>query len=187
MDRKLDSDSASAILAQQRATFDSENTAAEIRIARKTDPHPEDIEAIRARHHRHYDGWEDNHNMQVSADIDTLFAALDQVRQQLAEAEKLNAPTLASATGPAETPHLVKKETPPNVYLRDHEEAAETPRWQSIATAPRDPKTFLLLYSPSQGVTLGSALDGEEWEADGGGLLEPTHWQPLPDPPKDPA
>lgn len=63
--------------------------------------------------------------------------------------------------------------------------------WQPIATAPKDRRVLLLLMGGW--VTIGSywhprregGLEG--WVRADGGLLRPTHWMPLPDPPEVPS
>jgi hypothetical protein len=64
--------------------------------------------------------------------------------------------------------------------------------WQPIETAPKD-GTYMLLMSRS-GVVIGlwDAHEDREfgtvpaWRDDGEGYeLHPTHWMPLPDPPKE--
>jgi hypothetical protein len=55
--------------------------------------------------------------------------------------------------------------------------------WQPISTAPKD-GTWVLLYSQHDGIRIGN-WDRIEWADDGDGVaLEPTHWMPLPEPPK---
>jgi hypothetical protein len=71
--------------------------------------------------------------------------------------------------------------------------------WRPIATAPKD-ETFVLLYFPDMNRPWQAEADGRvigfwsekyrEWyhsEAAGNSLSEyahPTHWMPLPEPPK---
>ena len=66
--------------------------------------------------------------------------------------------------------------------------------WQPIETAPKD-STIVLLYGlcvdwASAGVTMGYFNEDYGWrsqETDGYNdpfLLQPTHWMPLPEPPK---
>ena len=68
--------------------------------------------------------------------------------------------------------------------------------WQPIETAPRD-GTFVLLFGPD-GIDMGKyepwAADyGSGWERfrtaeydnDGVMITHPTHWMPLPPPPKE--
>ncbi len=56
--------------------------------------------------------------------------------------------------------------------------------WQPINTAPKD-GTYVLVYGRHEGVRIGKwETLFDDWEAPyEGGLLEPTHWMPLPDPP----
>ncbi len=62
--------------------------------------------------------------------------------------------------------------------------------WQPIETAPRD-GTRVLVYEPGHPsyeddagfIDLAYHLYGEVWASVNGGS-EPTHWMPLPDPPK---
>lgn len=60
--------------------------------------------------------------------------------------------------------------------------------WQPIETAPRDGTMVLLWHRNADGATAGWMLGWfdqfHEWENMCGGLLEPTHWMPLPDPPQ---
>jgi hypothetical protein len=52
--------------------------------------------------------------------------------------------------------------------------------WRSVETAPRD-KRLILTYGPD-GIRIAIWLSlGKDWEAYyEGGLLNPTHWMPLP-------
>ena len=61
--------------------------------------------------------------------------------------------------------------------------------WQPIETAPRDNKTRLLGY-PVHGqvgeVYWLQEKNRSSWVASTGGFfVHPTHWMPLPDPPKE--
>jgi len=68
-----------------------------------------------------------------------------------------------------------------------------TENWQPIETAPKD-GTYVLVYGYRSHVD-GSVMHvvrwtkGDGWAADGDDLGEqkPTHWMPLPPPPKQPA
>jgi hypothetical protein len=56
--------------------------------------------------------------------------------------------------------------------------------WQNISTAPKD-GTPILCYEPNTGYIRvlrwdGNWSDGDTWDD-----LEPTHWMPLPEKPKD--
>jgi len=58
--------------------------------------------------------------------------------------------------------------------------------WQPIETAPKTGRA-ILFESPS--VFTGTLVEnetngGETWMADDGVYVEPTHWMPLPEPPK---
>ena len=56
--------------------------------------------------------------------------------------------------------------------------------WQPIVTAPKD-EHWILLYDKQEGVHIGRRFDRDDWEMIDGGLLEPTHWMPLPPPPRE--
>jgi hypothetical protein len=62
-----------------------------------------------------------------------------------------------------------------------------TMEWQPIETAPRD-GTFILVYEPSEkpkwSVMVDFYIDAPEADKCCGWLGNPTHWMPLPDPPK---
>ena len=70
-------------------------------------------------------------------------------------------------------------------------EAALAPQWQDIATAPKY-DDFLLLWSEGEGVQPGywnETSDDAFWVAVEtatltGGRMTPTHWMPLPEPPR---
>lgn len=54
--------------------------------------------------------------------------------------------------------------------------------WQPIETAPKD-GTLVLVYEECNGIMLGYYRT--EWrEATEAMTIQPTHWQPLPEPPK---
>lgn len=69
--------------------------------------------------------------------------------------------------------------------------------WQPISTAPKD-ETWVLLYTANDGaggIVMGcwdAGCDATEddpgypagWMDAGGFFLHPTHWMPLPEPPK---
>jgi hypothetical protein len=62
--------------------------------------------------------------------------------------------------------------------------------WQPIETAPKDGMQ-ILIYDPLCGIQqVGFDITGSKmgltdaWIADDGGTYLPTHWMPLPDPPK---
>ena len=58
--------------------------------------------------------------------------------------------------------------------------------WKPIETAPMD--TDVLLFEPDYSIFVGSNFsldDGDSyWCACGGPRRKPTHWMPLPEPPK---
>lgn len=62
--------------------------------------------------------------------------------------------------------------------------------WQPIETAPASPEgAYLLLNSPAHGRVIGAHVIGDVWHLIGVGTVSsaserPTHWMPLPDPPK---
>ena len=69
--------------------------------------------------------------------------------------------------------------------------------WQPIETAPRDETPVLLFYAPSETYgrpASGGIIEGwyfsspkqidDGWETIVGSIGEPTHWMPLPEPPK---
>ena len=65
-------------------------------------------------------------------------------------------------------------------------------KWQPIETAPKDGTHVLLWPSPYWGgdsLSGGYATAHKRWFADGSGseTISPTHWQPLPPPPKEAA
>ena len=61
---------------------------------------------------------------------------------------------------------------------------ATTPEWQPIATAPKD-GTTLLIYCERRGEHVGKWLRHKEcWIVTGGDSIVPTHWMPLPEPPR---
>lgn len=60
-------------------------------------------------------------------------------------------------------------------------------RWQPIESAPKDREVLLL--DPEVGVCMGAYYSGKYWTTvcvRGGedDFSEPTHWMPLPEPPK---
>ena len=59
-------------------------------------------------------------------------------------------------------------------------------KWQTIETAPKDGKD-ILLYDASfdKGILLGGWLDRWWWVEGGQITANPTHWMPLPNPPKE--
>lgn len=70
------------------------------------------------------------------------------------------------------------------------------PRWQPIETAPKDGTEILVFVGGTIIIgswSNGSVLRDEGWyDAEAGvkfvnGLLDPTHWQPLPSPPREPV
>ena len=63
-------------------------------------------------------------------------------------------------------------------------------KWQPIETAPKD-RTTVLVYEPSHPSSLiddgfvdAAYFNGAVWQS-GFGYPEPTHWMPLPEPPKE--
>lgn len=67
------------------------------------------------------------------------------------------------------------------------------PKWKPIDTAPKD-GTQVLSFEPNKNISQFTPEKGwiesirfrkelEVWEDDEGNRLNPTHWQPLPDPP----
>lgn len=60
-------------------------------------------------------------------------------------------------------------------------------KWQPIETAPKDTMKAILLYSP-EGEQIGFWCErfDQYLTVDGGEMLwdDPTHWMPLPAPPK---
>lgn len=67
-----------------------------------------------------------------------------------------------------------------------------TSKWQPIETAPREPGVDILVYRPNGvkdehiptvGVDYWSKRLGNCW-AMSNSVKQPTHWQPLPEPPK---
>ena len=66
--------------------------------------------------------------------------------------------------------------------------------WQPIDTAPKDGTALLLLYVPELEGAIPQFVAGwvNEFETWGNGAIQywhrqPTHWQPLPDPPREEA
>ena len=64
----------------------------------------------------------------------------------------------------------------------------EMSEWQPIETAPKD-ETSLLLFLPGKGIIEGWYFSSPKeiddgWETIIGSIGEPTHWMPLPEPPK---
>lgn len=60
-------------------------------------------------------------------------------------------------------------------------------KWQPIETAPRDCKDFLCCYAPYPiyGVGYWCGPHATPFARDSvGEAFEPTHWMPLPEPPK---
>jgi hypothetical protein len=63
-------------------------------------------------------------------------------------------------------------------------------QWQPIETVPNNEEWVLVhgfWYSEGDynGITLGTYLPSEEmWTFEGGWMNRPTHWMPLPEPPK---
>jgi hypothetical protein len=65
--------------------------------------------------------------------------------------------------------------------------------WQSIITAPRDGSWILAYWNKHQGSMFLLRYDVVRWieadsawcDDDGNELNAPTHWMPLPDPPKE--
>jgi len=58
--------------------------------------------------------------------------------------------------------------------------------WQSIKTAPKDGRMFLV-WCPATGLSVMTQIGNvtESWSLTGSAKHpEPTHWQPLPSPPK---
>lgn len=66
--------------------------------------------------------------------------------------------------------------------------------WQPISTAPRDAVTPILVYDPCERdgtepfVAYWDRFTGGGWRDSAyGDICHPTHWMPLPDPPKETA
>ena len=62
--------------------------------------------------------------------------------------------------------------------------------WQPIETASNGDE-YALLYSPAHGRVIGAHVVGDVWHLVGVGCVtdaseRPTHWMPLPDPPREP-
>ncbi len=81
--------------------------------------------------------------------------------------------------------------------LADFEDLKRENEWRPIETAPRDGRWILLYHSFKDiGGHIFAGYYGEHWEDDPAGgvmlegwfqtgaLMKPTHWQPLPAPPK---
>lgn len=67
---------------------------------------------------------------------------------------------------------------------------SDEPKWQPISTAPKD-MTFVLLYGYANGTETQAVgawnSDLRKWVLDRAPKLwmpDPTHWQPLPEPPE---
>lgn len=55
--------------------------------------------------------------------------------------------------------------------------------WQPIETAPKDGMRVLVI-GKSGYVDAGHYIEGWGWEDANGNIMKPTHWMPLPEPPK---
>ncbi len=59
--------------------------------------------------------------------------------------------------------------------------------WQTIDTAPKD-GTYVLVYRPNWAEAILVGYSGPnypgEWQTAEGIPIRPTHWMPLPEPPK---
>lgn len=62
--------------------------------------------------------------------------------------------------------------------------ATVSPGWQPIATADTDVTAPVLLWTP-HAMAVGYIDNGDWWILGSRSVIEPTHWMPLPDPPKD--
>ena len=71
-------------------------------------------------------------------------------------------------------------------HWRQVEKKANEFKWQPIATAPKD-GSYVLVYDPDVGFPYTCTWEYGEWtEASGEQYMtfKPTHWMPLPEPPK---
>ena len=61
-----------------------------------------------------------------------------------------------------------------------------TQEWKPIETAPKDGKSILLYPSPYLGeyVAVGNWASHPKVWMTAGDMVNPTHWMPLPEPPK---
>jgi hypothetical protein len=63
-----------------------------------------------------------------------------------------------------------------------------TPDWQDISTAPRDGTEIIVLIRPKV-IRLGwwfhPSSRTKDWHDENGNVIHPTHWMPLPAPPKE--
>jgi len=63
--------------------------------------------------------------------------------------------------------------------------------WQPIETAPKDGTLALIVQQRSASPFFGYFVaywNGDEWKFHTEGFVrDPTHWMPLPSPPKEPA
>jgi hypothetical protein len=65
-------------------------------------------------------------------------------------------------------------------------EALHAAEWQPISTAPKDGTRIMLwLDGPIRAPkAVFGRLDKGGWVTEGSGLAKPTHWMPVPEPPK---
>jgi hypothetical protein len=60
-------------------------------------------------------------------------------------------------------------------------DALEAREWRDIETAPKDGTRVLVAYDGrAWGAYFKVGVFGPQWWAENGGILHPTHWQPLP-------
>ena len=76
-----------------------------------------------------------------------------------------------------------------NVAIRERVIGGTMADWQLIATAPREEVlvwAYITGVFPEQWSIFVALAHGSDWWSRWGGMpLEPTHWMPLPPPPKD--
>lgn len=61
-------------------------------------------------------------------------------------------------------------------------------KWRPIETAPKQQWTWIIVYAPGEAWDLPGIVSPCQWHPDAGfcvdELRDPTHWMPLPEPPK---